>query len=193
MKGIKFNIIQIILLIYAIFAMTFAKLVDVKLYTFVLKPLLLAFMAIYLYFYTDNNHGRFLKLHENMKTMLIITLFYVIIYYLSGLVFGFSMNPYSIKAFFSNFYQIIIPLILIEYIRSALVNENKRSPFMFIIYAIIFVLVQINYVSFFASFSDREVFFKYFCGFIIPLIFSNFVYNYLTIKGSYKLVLIFDL
>lgn len=193
MKTIRFNIIQLAMILYVFFCIFFANFVDVKIFNWILKPLLLTIMALYLFFYTDNHHGRFKKVKENMKTMLIITLFYIIIYYISGLVFGFAKNPYPIKMLPQNLYLQIYPLIVIEYIRSALVNENKNNPFMFIMFCIIFTMAQINYISFNASFTDREAFFKYFCSFIIPLIFSNTVYNYLTIKGSYKLVLVYVL
>ena len=191
MKNIRFNFIQLILIVYIVLSIIFSIYLDnVKIYTLLFRPLVLLVVVVYLFFYTHNNHGRFPNQKENMKTMLIISLMYVIVYYLSGLIFTFAKNPYNIKNFFVNFYQMVFPLILIEYIRSALVNENKNSKFMYVIFSIVFTLMQINYFTFFGTFGNREAFFKYICSFIVPLIFSNVVYNYLTIKGSYKLILV---
>ena len=193
MKRVKFNIFHLVILLYLIFSIFINKLIDLKTYNLIINPIFWLIISISIYIRTGNNHGRFSKLNENEKTILITTLFYLIINFMSGLIFGYTSNPYSNKVipFLTNFWQIVIVIMGIEYTRSYVINENKNNKLFVILFTIIFILLEINFSKLFSSINDREELFKYVSSTLLPLIFGNILYTYLTIKGSYKLVYIY--
>lgn len=193
MKRVKFNIFHLVILIYLIFSIFINKLIDLKTYNLIINPIFWLIISISIYIRTGNNHGRFSKLNENEKTILITTLFYLIINFMSGLIFGYTSNPYSNKVipFLTNFWQIVIVIMGIEYTRSYVINENKNNKLFVILFTIIFILLEINFSKLFSSINDREELFKYVSSTLLPLVFGNILYTYLTIKGSYKLVYIY--
>ena len=193
MKKVRFNIIYIILVFFLLFLMFFSNKIDNVIYTNYLYPLLLLVIAAFAYKESNNNHGRFTSQINNKKTILIATLFYIIIYYLSGLVFGFAKTIYAhdITSIILNIYHIIVPIIFIEYIRSYVINENKNNKLFIYILTIIFIMIEINYPRLYGELTDNEKAFQYIAAYILPLIFGNILYTYLTINGSYKLVLIY--
>ncbi len=193
MKRVKFNIFHLVILLYLIFSIFINKLIDLKTYNLIINPIFWLIISISIYIRTGNAHGRFSKLNENEKTILITTLFYLIINFMSGLIFGYTSNPYSNKIipFLTNFWQIVIVIMGIEYTRSYVINENKNNKLFVILFTIIFILLEINFSKLFSSINDREELFKYVSSTLLPLIFGNILYTYLTIKGSYKLVYIY--
>lgn len=193
MKRVKFNIFHLVILIYLIFSIFINKLIDLKTYNLIINPIFWLIISISIYIRTGNNHGRFSKLNENEKTILITTLFYLIINFMSGLIFGYTSNPYSNKVipFLTNFWQIVIVIMGIEYTRSYVINENKNNKLFVVLFTIIFILLEINFSKLFSSINDREELFKYVSSTLLPLVFGNILYTYLTIKGSYKLVYIY--
>lgn len=193
MKRVKFNIFHLIILIYLIFSIFINKLIDLKTYNLFINPVFWLIISILIYVQTGNNHGRFSKLNENEKTILITTLFYLIINFMSGLIFGYTSNPYSNKLvpFLTNFWQIVVVIMGIEYTRSYVINENKSNKLFVILFTIVFILLEVNFSKLFSSINNREELFKYVSSTLLPLIFGNILYTYLTIKGSYKLVYIY--
>lgn len=193
MKRVKFNIFHLVILLYLIFSIFINKLIDLKTYNLIINPIFWLIISISIYIRTGNNHGRFSKLNENEKTILITTLFYLIINFMSGLIFGYTSNPYSNKVipFLTNFWQIVIVIMGIEYTRSYVINENKNNKLFVVLFTIIFILLEINFSKLFSSINDREELFKYVSSTLLPLVFGNILYTYLTIKGSYKLVYIY--
>ena len=192
MKNIRYVRIYIILFIYFIISLVLDKITP-SIFNLGVNPVFFSLLALYLYKETNNNHGRFVKNKNYIKKMLIFTLFYIIIYLLLGFIFGFANSPYSHNfiTIIKNVWQIIIPIIGIEYIRSVLINKNSKSKFAIIFISIIFILLEINVNSFIQNMYDLENAFKYISSRIMPLIFSQIIYSYLSLKGSYKLVLIY--
>ena len=193
MKKIRYNIVQLFMIIYILFLIIVSPKITGPTFYLYINPICLIIIMIASYIYTENSHGRFENLKENMKSVLIATLFYIIIYFLGGLIFGFSYSIYSHKLLdiIKNIWQIIIPIIAIEYTRSAIINENRKNYLFVFLFTIIFILVEINYYRLFNTINNKESLFKYFSSSILPLIFGNILYTYLTIKGSYKLVYIY--
>lgn len=193
MKKIRYNYVQLILVLYLLFSCLIAPKLNSNLFNFYINPITLIVIMIISYSYTENSHGRFENLKENMKSVLIATLFYIILYFLGGLIFGYARSIYShsIISIIKNIWQIIVPIITIEYTRSAIINENRKNYLFVFIFTLIFILLEINYYRFFNTIGNREEFFKYASSFLLPLVFGNILYTYLTIKGSYKLVLIY--
>lgn len=193
MKNIKYNLVQLFLILYLLFCVFISKDISNNNFNLYINPIVLLLIAGYTYIYSENHHGRFENLKENQKSILIATLFYIILYFISGLIFGYARTIYSHKflAILKNIWQIIIPIISIEYIRSFILNDNKKNYLFIILFTIVFMMIEINYFGLFLSLKENEEAFKYISSIILPIIFSNVLYSYLTIKGSYKLVLVY--
>lgn len=156
-----------------------------------ITPVILIVIMLYIHFNDGDNHGRFLKNNGYIKKMIIIMLFYTIIYFNLGLVIGFTKSPYShqILPILKNIYRVIIPIIMIEYIRSFIVCSNKDDKFVLITFTIILYLIELNINTFIKNISISEGTFKYISQTVIPLLASSMLRTYLCIKGSYKLSL----
>lgn len=192
MKSIRYLKIYIILLVYLIISLILDK-VTPSIFGLGVNPVFLSLLALYLYKETNDNHGRFVKNKNYIKKMLIFSLFYIIAYLLLGFIFGFTKSPYShnILTFIKNVWQIILPIVGIEYIRSVLINKNSKNKFAIILSTLIFIILEINLNVFFRNITDFERAFQYISSRVIPLIFAQAIYSYLSLKGSYKLVLFY--
>lgn len=188
MKNININLI--ILFFYIIFSIIFSTIISSRIFYQLINPVCLLFS---IFLFKDKSYKRFKNINDNIKKIIIITLFYLILNFLSGLIFGYLKNPYSIKpiSLIKNIWQFIIPIISIEYIRSTLLNNNKNKGYLVII-TIFLILLEFNFKTFFYA-KTKEEMFKYICSYILPLISSGFLYTFLTLKGSYKLVLSYRL
>lgn len=192
MRPFKFNIVYFLLILYLSLNIIFFSYLNTSIFNYIINPL--SWFIIFICTYKNfSNKNRFNRLTDNIKTLLIATLFYLILNFLSGLILGYTKNPYSIHllSLLSNFYQIILIIIFLEYTRSAIINKNVNNKFYIILFTIIFIMLEINYYTLFNNINNKELLFKYICSVLIPLIFSNILYTYLTIKGSYKLVLVY--
>ena len=194
MKKVRYLNIFIILTIYILVSIFLERLIP-RVFNLGINPLFLIFISVYLYIKTNNNHGRFIKNKEYIKKMIIISLIYVILYVYLGFIFGFVRSPYShnILTIFKNIWQIIIPIVAIEYTRSALVNNNFKNKFYIIISILMFFALELGINSLMNNITEREAAFKYISSIFMPLLFSEVIYTYLSVKGSYKLVLMYRL
>lgn len=194
MRNIKYVYVYIILIFYTILS-TILEVNFPKIFNLIINPIVFIGITVYLYIKTNNKHGRFVKNKEYVKKMIIVALIYIITYFFLGFIFGFLKSPYSHKLIplLKNFWQIIIPVIGIEYIRSVLVNSNRSSKLYIIFSLILFFILELGINSFLSNIVFREEAFKYMASSVIPLFASSLLYTYLSIKGSYTLVLAYRL
>lgn len=190
MRNVKYLYVYIGLIIYTLLS-TILEVKIPKIFNLVINPLVFIGITIYLYIKTNNKHGRFVKNKEHVKKMIIISLIYIITYFFLGFVFGFLKSPYSHKIvpLLKNFWQILVPIVGIEYIRSVLVNSNRSSKLYIMFSLIIFFVLELGVNSFLSNIVFRDEAFKYMASSVIPLFASSLLYTYLSIKGSYTLVL----
>ncbi|MBO5375622.1 MAG: signal peptidase I [Bacilli bacterium] len=190
MRNVKYLYVYIGLIIYTLLS-TILEVKLPKIFNLVINPLVFIGITIYLYIKTNNKHGRFVKNKEHVKKMIIISLIYIITYFFLGFVFGFLKSPYSHKIvpLLKNFWQILVPIVGIEYIRSVLVNSNRSSKLYIMFSLIIFFVLELGVNSFLSNIVFRDEAFKYMASSVIPLFASSLLYTYLSIKGSYTLVL----
>lgn len=141
-----------------------------------------------------NQHNNFKSKEETFKTVFIIISIYLILYYLSGLIFGFAKNVLtnSLKNIIINFIMYIAIIPFQEYTRSRVIN-NTRSKLVFVFITVAIILSSINYISFLSNFSTGSVAFEYVAGTIYPLVIEGILCSFLVSKGSYVLSLMFIL
>lgn len=154
-------------------------------------PMVLLVISLYIHFTEGDNHGRFPRNKEYIKKMIIIMLLYVIIYFFLGILFGFTKSPYShnIIILLKNIWRIIIPVIMLEYIRSFTVCTNSNNKFIIITFTLLLFVIELNLNTFIKNISISEDTFKYVSQTVIPLFATEMLCTYLCLKGSYKLSL----
>lgn len=191
MKNFRFHPIYLPLIAYLLLIIFGFKFAQNQIFVDIIKPVFLATLAFYAYKASENYHGRFRNNKDNAKTMIIMAILYIIVFSLSGLVIGFSYSIYShhILAILKNLYQIVLIVILTEYLRSYVINLNPKSKIAIVSTTVIFILLEINYSVLFAKFADTKDTFEYVSSIILPLIFSGVLYSKLALMGGYRLTI----
>ena len=140
----------------------------------------------------SNQHNRFKGKSEKLKSIFIITTFYIILYYLSGIFFGYKKSAYAhdLYGLAYNFTFYILVVMLQEYTRSRLVN-NTRSKVVYSFITVLMILLSYNYSIVYNNFSSEENIFKFIAGDIYPAIIKGILCCFLVKLGSYELSLMF--
>lgn len=158
----------------------------VKSYNLIINPIfwMLTFIIIYILYKDTSVRIKDKSLKSQM--VLIIMLFYIIIYFLSGLLFGYSKSPYShsVIGFIKNIWSFLIIIFFQEYARYKLINNCGKSKIFYILVTILFILIDINFYNFSHHFISGEEGFKYVSSVIIPSIASNMLLSYLAVIGG---------
>lgn len=173
--------------------------------TFVLSPLNLMFyneiinpslwiiicgIAVYL------SHDSSLRVkgeRDKTQSLLIALIIYIIVYFLLGLIFGFERTPYSKKIFsiIKNLWSFVGILFFQEFIREALVRNEKKKKINFVLIVILFSILNINFSNFSSHFTDLQTGFTYASSIIIPTILENAILTYLVYIGGVKFSIIY--
>lgn len=181
----------IILIFYILFTIFGCKLTNNPFFIDAIKPVVLSALAFYAFKKSENYHGRFRNVRENTKLMVIMAIIYILVFSISGLVVGFAYSIYSHNFFMvlKNIYQITFIAILIEYLRSYLINQNIKSKLNIVAITTLCILLEVNFSVLFAKFADGKETFEYVSSIILPIIFSNIMYSFASLKGGYKMTI----
>lgn len=141
---------------------------------------LLAPMAIFLYFFLKKRCILSLNAGQVLLLMTAIALAYLMLYYLSGLYFGFYQNIY--RPTFSNILRISVPIAVVivssEVIRHVILAQEDRLSGVFCYFACVMAEMltysTIRDVTTFARFMDFVAMTTF------PAIVSNLLYHYLS-------------
>jgi signal peptidase I len=112
-----------------------------------------------------------------VQLSIIITMIYFLIYYLSGLYFGFLNNIYTssfINIFINSFYLIVM-IISEEYIRVMISNKCNSSKIPLVILTILYILLDVVLV-----FNTHNNLFIFICRALLPIIARNILCSYLS-------------
>lgn len=153
-----------------------------KFYILFLNPLFLLLISILVYFITDGFRIRNRNKYSKSQNVIIIILGYCFLYYLSGLIFGYLKNGYSltINGIFCNFISYFLIVIFKEYIRYRLICSSKSFSNLFVI-TLLFILLDIDF-NYFLEIDNIVSIFNYFLGDIIPIIIMNIISTYLIYR-----------
>lgn len=159
------------------------------------NPFLWALMAFVCYYLARDSNLRVKGSKDKTQSLLIVLIIYIIVYFLSGLLFGFERTPYS-KELFSimrNIWSFGSIVLFQEYIREALIKNEKKSIFNYIMIVLIFTLLDLKLVGFFKNFVDIQSSFIYISSILIPSVVTNIALSYLTYIGGVKNSIIYRL
>ena len=110
----------------------------------------------------------------------VIAIAIILVYYLSGIKFGFYKNPYSLGV--KNFFKFFLPISLIigatEVIRAVLMVQNdKLTTFLCYVLSVVSELLIVSNIPTVTSFNR---FMDLVAGALFPALIANLLYNYLS-------------
>lgn len=196
MKKINNNIKFLYVIIICFLFIKFLSAINIIPMITIVEPIIWFIIFIIGIFITHLDYNHFFSVKDKKETMIIILIIYLIIHFSLGLFFGYSYNIYNNSKFIyvlKNIYLYILPIIFQEYIRCVLCNYSSNNNKIKAIIAILFIFINLNFVSFSNIFINGEAFFKFLCMNLIPLISLEFVLTYLASIGGYKLNLLYKL
>ena len=120
---------------------------------------------------------------NTQQVLLIITvcaLVYVMIYYLTGIKFGFYKNPYRLSV--GNFFKYVLPIaaviVFTEIVRFVMMAQNSKLARVLCYFSC--VIAEILITSNIPSVTSFNRFMDLVAGALFPALISNLLYNYLT-------------
>ncbi|MGM9834974.1 MAG: signal peptidase I [Bacilli bacterium] len=194
MKRFDKRVLYIYLLIATYLLIT--CLIDSKIinyYTYLINPLVWISFGIASFFLFYDEKTRFNAKKDKLQIVFIFTLIYIIIYFLSGLIFDFTKNIYSLQFFniLKNIFAFIIVIIAKEYIRNILVINSGKSYKSFVIITLIMSLSDIVLFNLPSLMGTSESAFKYFFQAILPTISLNAFCTYLSTTTDFVPAIIY--
>lgn len=161
----------------------------------IIIPLSVIFISILIYFFGYKDESTYKAKYEKAQTVLIIMLVYLIIYFTSGLVFGYNKSPYdhSLIGIITNTWNYLMVYFLSEYIRSSIIKTNRKDKLVILYTTILFILFQMNSYHIYSIFDSYKNLFDFFIETFIPLAVSNILCNYLTTIGGFTSLITYRL
>lgn len=123
-----------------------------------------------------------LSIHKKEVTivMLLIAIIYLLLYYLSGLYFGFSKNLYRFS--WNGFYKFIIPITIViictEIIRSVMISQKSKLVSVFIYLS--FVIVEVLMSAKVQNIQNFDIFMSLMGITLFPALVSNLLFHYIS-------------
>ena len=120
---------------------------------------------------------------EFSQTVFIISIIYFIIYYILGLIIGYSYNVYSTSfvGILRNIIVIVVPLLFREEVRSRFLFLNKKKFGIFFI-TLFFIILELFSSTFFTYSNNEELFINLF-NIFLPIVLENILLTYLAFIG----------
>ena len=120
---------------------------------------------------------------EFSQTVFIISIIYFIIYYILGVIIGYSYNVYSTSfiGILRNIVVIVVPLLFREEVRSRFLFLNKKKFGIFFI-TLLFIVLELFSSTFFTYSNNEELFINFFSIFL-PIVLENILLTYLAFIG----------
>ena len=147
------------------------------------------------YYLSYDSNLRIKGERDKTQSILIAMIIYIIIYFLSGLLFGFERTPYSkgIISILKNLWAFGSIIVFQEFIREALIKNEKKSVINFVCMTIIFALLDISLSNLSSQFVDVQTGFIFISTTIIPALVSSAIMTYLVYISGAKSSIIYRL
>ena len=188
-------IIYSLLIIYLILNVFVISPLNLKYYNEIIHPLMWIIMCIIAVFFSKDATIRVKGERDKTQSLFIALIIYIIVYFLLGLVFGFERTPYA-KDMFSilkNLWSFVGLIFFQEFIRTALVKNEKKKVINFILITILFTMFSINYSTFLDNFKTIKDGFIYTSTTLIPQILESAICTYLVYIGGVRFSIIYKL
>lgn len=179
---IRTVIAYIILLLYILWNNYIIRSSLAKYTLLFITPLTLLVVSFFFFLVFPKVQRRIRYKYEKIQNIIIILFIYSIIYFLSGLIFGYEYSIYGRDIFtvIKNIYAYLSFVILTEYMRNKLVFNTENNIINNVLISLIFAFISINFTQFINNLSSFSIGFKYMATIIIPSVITSFVLTYIT-------------
>ena len=132
---------------------------------------------------------------DKTQSLLIALIVYIIAYFLLGLVFGFERTPYAkdIFSIIKNLWSFAGLIFFQEFIREALIKNDKKKVWNFILMTIIFAAINLNIFNIASNYDTLKEGFMYTSTTLIPTILESALCTYLVYIGGVRFSIIYRL
>ena len=168
---------------------------EMNLYNELINPLMWIVMCVVAIFLGKDSGLRVRSGVNKTQSLLIVLIIYIILYFLSGLIFGFERTPYSkdILSVLLNLWSFGSIIILQEYVRLQLVKNENKKMYSLILTTLVFFVLNLNYSNFLDNFTDFKTIFIYVSSVLLPAIAESAVLTYLVYTSGVKASIIYRL
>lgn len=164
-------------------------------YNEIIHPFMWIILCALAVFLSFNSSLRVKGEKDKTQSLFIALIIYIITYFLLGLIFGFEKTPYAKDLFniIKNIWSFGSIIFFQEFIREALIKNEKKKIWNFILMTIIFMLINLNYNNIESHFTDLKEIFIYTSTILIPAILESAICTYLVYIGGAKFSIIYRL
>ena len=168
---------------------------EMNLYNELINPLMWIVMCAVAIFLGKDSGLRVRSGVNKTQSLLIVLIIYIILYFLSGLIFGFERTPYSkdILSVLLNLWSFGSIIILQEYVRLQLVKNENKKMYSLILTTLVFFVLNLNYSNFLDNFTDFKTIFIYVSSVLLPAIAESAILTYLIYTSGVKASIIYRL
>lgn len=188
-------IIYSLLIIYLILNVFVISPLNLNYYNEIIHPMMWIALCAVAIFLSRDSALRVKGEQDKTQSLLIALIIYIIAYFLLGLVFGFERTPYAkdIISIIKNLWSFAGLIFFQEFIREALIKNEKKKVLNFILTTIIFVAINLNYSNIASNFTNLKDAFIYSSTTLIPSILESAICTYLVYIGGVKFSIIYRL
>ena len=140
-------IIYGLLIIYFVLNVFVITPLNLEYYNEIIHPFMWIVICSVAVFLSINTSIRVKGEKDKTQSLVIALIIYIIAYFLLGLIFGFEKTPYA-KDIFSvlkNLWSFAGIIFFQEFVREALIKNEKKKAWNFILMTLIFMLINLNY------------------------------------------------
>ena len=164
-------------------------------YNEIIHPLMWILLCAVAVFLSRDSSIRVKGEQDKTQSLLIALIVYIIAYFLLGLIFGFERTPYA-KDLFSiikNLWSFAGLIFFQEFIREALIKNEKKKVWNFILMTIIFAAINLNIFNIASNYETLKEGFMYTSTTLIPTILESALCTYLVYIGGVRFSIIYRL
>lgn len=168
---------------------------EMNLYNELINPLMWIVICVVAIFLGKDSGLRVRSGVNKTQSLLIVLIIYIILYFLSGLIFGFERTPYSkdILSVLLNLWSFGSIIILQEYVRLQLVKNGNKKMYNLVLTTLVFFVLNLNYSNFLDNFTDFKTIFIYASSVLLPAIAESAILTYLVYTSGVKASIIYRL
>ena len=164
-------------------------------YNEIIHPMMWILLCAIAVFLSRDSSIRVKGEQDKTQSLLIALIAYIIVYFLLGLVFGFERTPYA-KDLFSiikNLWSFAGLIFFQEFIREALIKNEKKKIINFILTTFLLLAININIFDIASNYETVKEGFIYTSTTLIPSILESAVCTYLVYIGGAKFSIVYRL
>ena len=164
-------------------------------YNEIIHPLMWILLCAVAVFLSRDSSIRVKGEQDKTQSLLIALIIYIIIYFLLGLLFGFQKTIYA-KDIFSvikNLWSFAGIIFFQEFIREALIKNEKKSIINYIFMTLLFAIINLSYDDIGSNYLNIKDGFTYTSAILIPTILESALCTYLVYIGGRKFSIVYRL